>query len=240
MRKILPAALTATTLTLTILLTGCANTPATTPNTPTASPTPYSTTPIVQPQSALGDSNISIPQENFNKDGSFKTPTVDIAKATPPATASPEYVKTYTDFKTIITNSVNKMLETGATQTQTQGGTSATYVIVKTSPTTYKAAAKFSNSSKAPDLLQTINMYIPSIAETSLNSPEATYSINGNQITVTTKIGTYVFGITDGLITSLNITGSETVKTQPYTGTIVYSTDANAQQIADTAVLPPY
>ena len=238
MKKLLPAVGLATIL----LLTGCSNTNNTTAdkNSATPTPTPYSTTKITPAESALGDSNIKIPTDSFSKDGSFTTPTIEIDKASPAPTASVEEVKTFTDFKTIITNSINKMLETGVTQPQTQGSTSMTYVIVKTSPTAYKAAVQFNGKTIPPDLLQTINMFIPVVAETSLNSVGATYSISGETITVKTSIGIYTFGITNGLITSMNITGNDTVKSTPLNATISYSTDANAKNIADTAVLPPY
>lgn len=243
MRKSLPAVLLGSSLTLTILLTGCSNSNTTSNSTngSQSTPTPYSTEKITPQKeaSSLGESNVELPKENFKEDGSFTAPTVAIEKATPPPTASVEEQKTFTDFKTIVTNSLNKMLETGAIQNSTLKTSQAKYVIVKPSATTYKAAVRFNDGAPTPDLLQTINMFIPVVAETSLNTG-AKYILDGNTVTINTKLGLYTFGITDGLLTSLTVTGNEFVTDPNYHATISYTTDADAQQIADTAVLPPY
>lgn len=246
MRKILPVVLIIPAL----LLTGCSNSSNTErqfiteggeaekkiSQTATPPATANGGSKITPPDTALGDTTIKV--ETNTEDNTFTAPKIDLNNSTPPNTTNPEEVKTYTDFKNIITASLNKMNETGIIEKRTAEGKTTTFVIVKTGDK-YKAAVQ-SDNSKTPDLLQSITMFAPVIAETSLNAQKGTYTTIGNTYTVSTPTGIYAFTVTNGLITGMNVTGTETVKFAPSSSTIEYTTNSESLNIANTAVLPPW
>ena len=194
-----------------------------------------STEKITSPDTALGDTSVNIGK--VAEDGSFKTPTSNVV-VEPPAGKPAEEQTVFKDFKTVIVNSLNKMSETGLVQSYSADGKSATYVLVKNSDS-MKAAVKF-DWIATPELLQTVNVFVPVIAETSLNNQGGVYSKEGNTYTVVAKTGVYKFTVTDGLITSLNVTGTDTIKFAPASYTVTYATTDASRNIADTAVLPAW
>lgn len=245
MRKILPALLIVPAL----LLTGCSSNTerqftteggvaSNTTSTPVASgsPTAPSGEKLTPPDSPLGDSSVKIGE--VNKDGSFAPPTIDVNQVTAPGGTTDAEVKMFNDFKSVITNSFNKMNQTGLIQRQNIEGKSYTYVVAKIGEN-LKPAVKYSWVA-TPELLQTLNVFAPVIAETSLSTQNGKYSLSGNVYTVVTSKGVYKFTVTDGLITGMEKSSTDTLKIATETSTVEYATNSESLSIANSAVLPEF
>lgn len=204
-------------------------------STATPAPSTGSTEKITSPDTVIGDTDVTI--GTVGKDGTFNTPKIDI-NAEAPADKPAEEKAVFNDFKSVIVNSLKKMNETGLVQNYTVDGKTSVYVLVKNGDT-MKAAVKFPDF-PTPDLLQTVNVFVPVMADMALNNRGGNYTANGNSYIVNGSNGVYTFTVNDGLITSMSITGTDKVKFSPINVTVEYTTTDAARAIADTAVLPPF
>lgn len=222
MRKVLlPVALIVPAL----LLTGCTNntsSTSTTQTTSTASPD-ASSNPTATPtntydpnlklensDSSLGSTSLKIPSGTINKDGSFPAPTPSVNNIQPPAAAPAEEQASFSDFKTAVASSINKMLTEGAYQTTSiAGGTTFEYSVKKEN-NNLKAAMS------SPDgkfyLLENLNVFVPVIAEQALNASGGTYARTGDGYAVNTKYAVYNFTVADNIIVSVSCTGKPEVE----------------------------